>query len=397
MIKNSLQKGLVRSAQLIVCIALIGLLWGMAYDHISGMAACLAILVCMAWVVIVFISHQAYQKADAEIHSLRAKNVELERSQLLLCAHTDAANTVANILPLCQTLLLESKSDMAGSTEKLGQLFYAINRDLNLGNINNSDAQVSERHEAVTTVVSNAESDFNALCEDMNAAAKSDSDTLNALEALAEKLHSVDVQVQEVQKIAEQINLLALNAAIEAARAGESGRGFAVVADEVRKLAGYSATTGEHIKESVDSFDKELSSAVSHARRNYANSREKQQANIEVVQDTMHKITEQLELANKDTQGLLTLRHQIQAHVEGVMFHLQFQDRLSQVLEHIDESLNELCHSSKCVGNATDPSVLSFEQALNNMKARVTTTLEREVLGINKSEKIDQASELTFF
>ncbi|NPC92355.1 methyl-accepting chemotaxis protein [Bacillus sp. WMMC1349] len=82
------------------------------------------------------------------------------------------------------------------------------------------------------------------------------------LQKLEEKTKNIEEVVTAISAISDQTNLLALNASIEAARAGESGRGFAVVADEVRKLAEQSATSSQHIRETVKQIQLETKEAV---------------------------------------------------------------------------------------------------------------------------------------
>lgn len=62
---------------------------------------------------------------------------------------------------------------------------------------------------------------------------------------------SMNRQIDEFNRIVDQIGILALNAAIEAARAGEHGRGFAVVADEVRKLSTSAHELNEQYRSTV--------------------------------------------------------------------------------------------------------------------------------------------------
>lgn len=87
-----------------------------------------------------------------------------------------------------------------------------------------------------------------------------------AIDALADRSHSIQSVLDVIHEVTDQTNLLALNAAIEAARAGEHGRGFAVVADEVRQLARRSGESADQIRTMIEGFVSDSRGAVERMR-----------------------------------------------------------------------------------------------------------------------------------
>ena len=146
----------------------------------------------------------------------------------------------------------------------------------------------------------------------------------------------------DVARIAEQTNLLALNAAIEAARAGESGRGFAVVADEVRKLSGMSGDTGKRISETVQTITQTIMATVDNAERSATVDTQhvqQSEASISGVLEEFRRITGEL------ADACTTLRDssvRIKDDVADSLVQLQFQDRVSQILSHVCNSVGRL-------------------------------------------------------
>lgn len=111
----------------------------------------------------------------------------------------------------------------------------------------------------------------------------------------------------------------------------------------------------------------------------------------------MNRISEQLQLMASDTDQLISLRNQVTTHMQEVTFHLQFQDRVSQVLEHILDALGEMSHMSN-EERYSNPDLLKSErQLIDFMQSRATTNLERNALGMSTSSFSGAESELTIF
>ncbi len=145
-----------------------------------------------------------------------------------------------------------------------------------------------------------------------------------------------------VEDLAAKTNLLALNAAIEAARAGEEGRGFSIVADEVRKLSMLSAETGHRIRERVH--------FIANAARKAGEGAVRMQASdfklLDYARQTTESVVKQFgavtEPLHQASESILHNTHQVSSALNNAVVHFQFQDRVSQIIGHVDHSLKGL-------------------------------------------------------
>lgn len=163
---------------------------------------------------------------------------------------------------------------------------------------------------------------------------------LRQVSDLGSFVEELEQMAQDVATIAGQTNLLALNAAIEAARAGDQGRGFAVVAGEVRKLSQSSAETGERMSEKVTYISGAIEAAVAAAKTSSGRDTE----TVNGVRQTLRQVLKNFQNhAEKLLQSAQILRHTsqgIQVQVEDSLVQMQFQDRISQVLSHVRDSVD---------------------------------------------------------
>jgi methyl-accepting chemotaxis protein len=161
------------------------------------------------------------------------------------------------------------------------------------------------------------------------------------LEDLQKHTTTIGGFMEQVDFIAKQTDLLALNAAIEAARAGEHGRGFMVVAEEVRKLANESSKFSVEIK-------REVSAIMSGLDKSFDSVRKVVGQDMTPLLERKGRIEKLVELLISQKQGVLQMLEmagadvgQMSQNIFGIVQGLQFQDRITQRLEHVITPLKE--------------------------------------------------------
>ena len=220
---------------------------------------------------------------------------------------------------------------------------------------------------------------------------------VSEISSIASHTHDLSRMAEQVGKIADQTNLLSLNAAIEAARAGESGRGFSVVADEVRKLSRQSGETGKHIRATVST----VTEAIDKAQQISAQFAERERSLVQLSQSLAERIVGDFNTTAQELQYSLDELHQerslLESDVNQLVMHLQFQDRVDQIVSHIVDDMQRL---EQAGGQLLDhDACLPPVQSWLSRLSATYTTLEQQALheGQHAAGPANNASSVTFF
>lgn len=159
---------------------------------------------------------------------------------------------------------------------------------------------------------------------------------------LAQYMDEMKKMAGAVQVLASQTNLLALNAAIEAARAGDAGRGFAVVADEVRTLSAKSGETGRDIGTKIEAITAAIQATINAAQRLVKHDESNLQLLDRSVNEVTERLGEEINLLHDAGHRLHHLSCETENSIEQIIIKLQFQDRVNQILHHLQTDMNNI-------------------------------------------------------
>jgi methyl-accepting chemotaxis protein len=279
-------------------------------------------------------------------------------------------------------------------TSRFSEIVHRLNDAVNASRKAVGATSETSSENGIVSMLSSSENRLNTIVTALNEARQDKEHLLNETRKMVQVIQELKQMAEEVEGIADQTNLLALNAAIESARAGEAGRSFAVVADEVRKLSTRAGENGKRINSKVEMINRAIMTSTTMVESSVA----RDTRSLEFSMTKIREVLDEFGAAAKgleDSTGLLQRESErITLEVSDALVQLQVQDRVNQVLMHVQTNITELCGKLAPLNGGLQPEdIAAVVGAL-----RGSYTMEEELAnhGGSSSTKA-QSSEITFF
>nr|WP_044913600.1 methyl-accepting chemotaxis protein [Butyrivibrio sp. WCE2006] len=170
--------------------------------------------------------------------------------------------------------------------------------------------------------------------------------TVEATQAVINKVEEVQKIVGAIMSISKQTNLLALNASIEAARAGEAGKGFAVVANDVRDLAGETNNASTEITRIINELTEDVQKAMSS------------------IDDTVSSVAEQNEMIETVGNSFDSINENVADMLSRFSDIERGMDSISSSTTEINDGISNLSATSQEVAALSNDGARSAERAV---------------------------------
>jgi methyl-accepting chemotaxis protein len=354
----------------------------------AGVTCAILLLGLAAWSV-----RRQQRQAKALQHSIRE---HLESLQQL----------GAQVMPVWSGQIETSRSQMEIAIASLSMRFASIVERLNRAT--EMSELSGDANAGLMGVFASSKQELDTVVVSLKSATGSKSTMLTRIKELEKFTEELDSMAADVARIAQQTNLLALNAAIEAARAGEQGRSFSVVAQEVRTLSKLSGETGKNMALKVAVIGETIRSVCKSVEQSLAEEAQSTQAcevTISAVLDKFREATGALlEASNVNREN----RNYLHGEIGEALVHLQFQDRISQIMTHVRSNidrtpllLNSQRESFDRDQNLTPINAAGLLAELESTYAmaeeRAVHTGQAQIADNSGSPKPQSTGEITFF
>jgi len=301
------------------------------------------------------------------------------------------------VLPVWSGQIEMARSHTEEAGLALAERFANISQRLKASTTTSSEANGI----SLVSLLGEAQAELDSIISALHAALSTKETLLKEVMTLSNHTDSLQRMAKDVGDIAKQTNLLALNAAIEAARVGEVGRGFAVVADEVRKLSTLSGETGKKISETVGTVNRAIAEALAVSRQ-YAEQDEALVRNSsQVIGHVISRFGKTAAELAAASENLVQESQSVGAEVDDVLVALQFQDRVSQVLNHVTNDLAKLRQNindgEQQLSSGATVTPIDATQWLSELARTYTMPEQHDIHNGTQPRSVASSSEITFF
>ncbi|MFZ6801057.1 methyl-accepting chemotaxis protein [Undibacterium sp. Di24W] len=327
-------------------------------------------------------------RSRAELEILKQEVAIVRNDTEVIDKVTDLLGAV---LPVWNSHVNSVKSTSEDAVGQLIQSFASMVNEFDLagfGGVGNVDQ--SKSSDATITLLQLCKKELAPVITSLSKMIDSKDELLVCIRDMAKSTADMHTMANEVRQIAAQTNLVALNAAIEAARVGDAGRGFAVVAEEVRRLSKSSAETGKNITERVAQIREVVKQALSAADRATINDKKVLEISGAVVGDVLSHVETMGDAATKMREHGNVIRND----VENLLVSLQFQDRISQVLQVVSADIQRMQETINQISGGALPDTALW---MSELQSTYTMTDELRSHGDPNLAIEKDNTEITFF
>jgi methyl-accepting chemotaxis protein len=376
-------------------VAVLGAVLLLAAGEGGGIRIALATALVVAGVVAGRLSLQAFRR---RMHAALAAAEAERRAEDAARAATRQGNGLEalcrGVLPVWARQIDAARRQTEEAITALSGRFAGIAEKLEAAEAASRDAAGGMGSGGMVTTLDASRAELEAITRSLHAAFENKREMLREIACLAGFTEELKKMAADVGNIAGQTNLLALNAAIEAARAGEAGRGFAVVADAVRKLSTQSGETGKRITEKVEAVNAAIAATLDAADQTAKLDETTIRGAESAVAGILGRFSTAADALGASSEILQRESSGIRGEVTDVLVSLQFQDRVSQMLVHIQSDLERLDRQISASGG--EGAGFDVEGWLAQL-ANTYTMAEQHTLHAGGQDARPQESEITFF
>jgi len=291
------------------------------------------------------------------------------------------------VVPLWAGQTAQARQQTEDAITGLAWRFSAMQNELREA----AGASSLESSRDIRRAIEESEHSLSAIIASLSSGQLARSEHLGRISQLAGFTGELSEMSAEVASIASQTNLLALNAAIEAAHARELGKGFAVVADEVRKLSERSGATGNQISRRVEAVNRVLTETLAGTQAFHDQETAIILASEKTIRAVLARFDQAAQALTTSVDRMEAVHGRVQGEISETLVHLQFQDRVSQILQTVVADMEKFI--THLGGN---PTVLDVDRWLQELK-QTYTTLEQTAIHHGGAATSSADSDITFF
>ncbi len=251
----------------------------------------------------------------------------------------DLSNICNLAMPVWARQIESARKITDTSIQDLSQTFYGLSQRIQLTVA--ASAQ-DEKNEGLLSLLSESESHLNEITQLLQASMEQKKILINAIVELKATAKELNEMADVVSLIARETNMVAINAAIEAAHVGEKGRGFAVVADSVRRLSANAANTGKQISERVRLVINAIDSTSNLSKEFEVKDSHLVKHTEQIIEEVVDKFGNAAKHIMESSEKLRHEGQHVSNEISNVLVSLQFQDRVTQMLSHVQTNIHKL-------------------------------------------------------